>query len=246
MKKVVKLTESELIEIVKRVIKEQDNSDEEFQHLDFKTNIDECFEIIPRFYFGETTGGPELGGTVDSDETWEGGDLWFWNKNKIPELDDKKAYNRFIKHVKDEVGYEHSGKGGMSNPEMIISEDCFDYDDEPSWKELLPYIEQMYYNTIKKKKLESQLTSVKSHKDAIKMAQQLFGGNVSGDNFSHFVDGLSKQYNLQIPLKIKRKLSDQAFSLAAMRIPSLVKNSPYFFAAISKCSIVFIFYISLY
>lgn len=194
MKKVVKLTESELIEIVKRVIQEQDNSDEGFQYLDFKTNIDECFEIIPRFYFGETNNS-------------EDGDLGFWNKNKIPELDDKNAYNRFIKHVKDAVGYKHSGKGGIDNPEMIISEDCFDYDDEPSWKELLPYIEQMYYDTIKKKKLESQIQSLKSDKDVMGLAKQMFATK-SEDNLVRFVNDFYKKHNLNSPLPIRRRISE--------------------------------------
>ena len=191
MKKIVRLTESELIKMVKQVIQEQGVTD-------FESNIEECFEIIPRFYFDMTTG---------DESNWDGGDLWFWNKNEIPELDDKDAYNRFIKHVKDAVGYNHDGNGGMYNPEMILNEDCFDYDNPPSWKELLPYIEQMYYDTIKKKQLESQIQSLDSDKDAMGLAKQMFAKK-SKDNLVSFINRFYKKHNLDIQLPIRRRLSD--------------------------------------
>jgi len=191
MKRVLRLTESELIKLVKQVIQEQDV-------IDFESNIEECFDIIPRFYFGITTGRPGR---------WDGGDLSFWNKNEIPELDDEEAYHRFISHLKDTVGYEHDGKGGMEYPEMIISDDCFDYDNPPSWKELLPYIKQMYYDTIRKKKMESQIQSLNSHEDAMKLAKQMFAGK-SKDKLTDIVNKLSKKYNIEIPLNIRRRLSD--------------------------------------
>lgn len=191
MKKVIRLTESELIKLVKQIIQEENN-------IDLESNISECFEIIPRFYFGITDGG---------ESNSEGGDLGFWNKNKIPELDDKKAYNRFIKHVKDVANYNHDGKGGIDNPEMIISEDCFDYDNPPSWKELLPYIEKMYYDTIKKKQLEPQIQSLQSHGDAMKLAKQLFATK-SEDNLASFINTFYKKHKLDIPSRVKRRLSD--------------------------------------
>lgn len=199
MKKIIRITESELIKLVKQVIREQSN-------IDFKSNSEECFWMIPNFYFEKTTG--------METQDYDGGDLWFWNENKIPELNDKEAYNRFIEHIKYAVGYKQDGDKELSNPEMILNENCFDYENVPSWEELLPGIEQMYYDTIRKKKLESQIQSLSSHKDAIKLAKQMFAGHKSNDNLLNFIYKLLDKYNYdtrEIPLNIKRRLSEQTF-----------------------------------
>lgn len=207
MKKIVRLTESDLIKIVKRVIQEQDVTD-------FESNISECFDLIPLFYFKKTTG--------MSTQEYDGGDLWFWNKNEIPELDDKKAYNRFINYVKEIVEYEHDGEGGLGNPEMILNEDCFDYNNPPSWKELLPHIKQMYYDTIRKKQLESQIQSLDSDKDAMDLAKQMFGEK-SDDNLVSFIYKFYKKHNLNIPSAIRRRLSD---SLIISLITKAINETP--------------------
>ena len=102
-----------------------------------QVNYSECLSMIPDFYFKKTTG---MGG-----QDYNGGDLSFWNDNKIPEFDDKEAYVRFIDHVKGAVGYKN---GVYSAPEMIWDEDCGDVS---SWEELLPHIKFMYFDTIMKK-----------------------------------------------------------------------------------------------
>ena len=99
-----------------------------------KLNHSKCLGIIPGFYFKKTIG--------MSTQEYDGGDLGFWNDNKIPKINDKEAYERFIEHVKDAVGYKD---GVYSAPEMIWDEDCGDI---PSWDELLPYIQLVYLNSI--------------------------------------------------------------------------------------------------
>jgi len=101
-----------------------------------KINHSECLSMIPNFYFKKTLG--------MSTQEYEGGDLGLWNNNKIPKINDKEAYVRFIDHIKDAVGYEN---GVYSAPEMIWdeSEECGEI---PSWEELLPYIQLTYLNSI--------------------------------------------------------------------------------------------------
>ena len=200
MKKRIRLTESELIKLVKQIIQEQNI-------LDYKSNTEECFVLD--FYFEKTTGGET---NVNGDKEWDGGDLHFWNDNKIPEVDDEEAYNRFIEHIKDAAGYEPRTSVHPIHPEMILNEDCFDYDNPPSWEELLPYIKEAYYNTLRKKKLESQIQSLQSPKDAISLAKQIFADNKSKDSLLNFVYNLSKEYNFEIPAQTKRRLSDAVFT----------------------------------
>jgi len=99
-----------------------------------KHNHSECLQIIPNFYLKKTTG--------MSTQEYDGGDLGFWNDNKMPKVNDKEAYERFINHIKYVAGYKD---GVFSAPEMIWDEDCGDM---PSWDELLPYIQLVYLNSI--------------------------------------------------------------------------------------------------
>lgn len=101
-----------------------------------QVNYSECLSMIPNFYLKKTTG-------METQE-YNGGDLGFWNDNKIPKINDKEAFGRFIDHVKNAVGYKN---GVYSAPEMIWdeSEECGDI---PSWEELLPYIQLTYLNSI--------------------------------------------------------------------------------------------------
>jgi hypothetical protein len=65
----------------------------------------------------------------------DGGDLHIWNKNRIPDIDDKSAYDRFIKHLK-----------------YCMNENLFDGECEGiTFEDVAPYIQKLYINKIKKR-----------------------------------------------------------------------------------------------
>lgn len=136
-----------------------------------QVNYSECLSMIPDFYFKKTTG---MGG-----QDYNGGDLSFWNDNKIPEFDDKEAYVRFIDHVKGAVGYKN---GVYSAPEMIWnqSEECGDI---PSWEELLPQIKFMYFDTIMKKNREGEEKTIEDVPELIAQFSEIFDVNGFSDEF---------------------------------------------------------------
>jgi hypothetical protein len=74
MKKVVRLTEADLVCLVKKVIQEQDEQEE----------LKNCLRGVVEFLFT-----PSI--TDDNGEVIGGGDLLFWNKNKLPKKDDGVA-----------------------------------------------------------------------------------------------------------------------------------------------------------
>jgi len=76
MKKIVRLTESDITRIVKRVIKENEDMGNPMKCI--KTYIDFAFT-----------------------NRENGGDLLYWNDDVIPENNDTAAYERFIKYLKD-------------------------------------------------------------------------------------------------------------------------------------------------
>jgi hypothetical protein len=76
MKKIVRLTESDITRIVKRVIKENEDMGNPMKCI--KTYIDFAFT-----------------------NRKNGGDLLYWNDDVIPEKNDTAAYERFIKYLKD-------------------------------------------------------------------------------------------------------------------------------------------------
>jgi hypothetical protein len=84
-KKVVRLTETELVNLVKKVIKEQ-----------VDTNPRECAKRYIDFIFTPSV--------VDSNGVVvDGGDLQLWNNNEIPQRGDSEAYRRFLTHLKESM-----------------------------------------------------------------------------------------------------------------------------------------------
>ena len=136
-----------------------------------RVDYSECLKIIPNFYFKKTTG--------METQDYDGGDLGFWNDNKIPEFDDKEAYVRFIDHVKGAVGYEN---GVYSTPEMIWneSEECGDI---PSWEELLPQIKFVYFDTIMKKNRKGEEKTIEDVPELISKYSEMLDINIYSDEF---------------------------------------------------------------
>ena len=155
-----------------------------------KVDYSECLKIIPNFYFKKTTG--------MSNQEYDGGDLGFWNDNKIPEFDDEKAYGRFINLIKDLTGYKD---GVYSSPEMIWDEDCGDV---PSWEELLPHIKFMYFDTIMKKNRMGEEKTVEDIPELIAhFSEELEYDEDYGSEFewaddviAHVVDVINQHQNL--------------------------------------------------
>jgi len=149
-----------------------------------------CLGMIPHFYFKKTTG--------MADQEYDGGDLGFWNDNQIPEYDDEEAYLRFIKHIKDAVGYKD---GVYSAPEMIWDEDC---GDPPSWEELLPHIKLMYFDSIMKKNRMGREINVEDVPELIaRFSEELEYDEDYGSEFEwaddvigHVVDVINQHQNL--------------------------------------------------
>ena len=83
MKKIIRLTESELIKIVQQVIKEQDDSE---------GDATECLKQYINFFFQFTEYDKE-GSPVD------GGDLGLWNNNIIPNPNNKLQFEK-LKYTK--------------------------------------------------------------------------------------------------------------------------------------------------
>jgi hypothetical protein len=119
-----KLSESNLTKIIRRVIKEQE-----------ERNPSECARKYVGFLFDESIMGE--GSYGEKNEVINGGDLWYWNKNKLPEPDDLNAYKRFLKHCKS-----LADQGIMDD-----GEEC----DEVSFKELKPFLEQLYPEELAKR-----------------------------------------------------------------------------------------------
>lgn len=174
MKKIIRLTESDLVKIVQQVIKEQDDSE---------GDATQCLQQYINFLF-QFTEYDEDGSPVD------GGDLGLWNNNVIPNPNDEDAYNRFIEFLEE-----------VHNDDEL-------YDDGPceniTFEDMLPLAKDLYRNHIKELVNQAQ-------KQAIQMARQIFANNNSEDKFVDLIARLSEKYNLNIPLRIRRKLSAPAF-----------------------------------
>jgi hypothetical protein len=175
MKKVIRLNERELTQIVRKILKEQNDSE---------GDSTECLKQYIDFLF-EPTDFDKDGYPVD------GGDLGLWNNNKIPNLNDDKAYNRFIKHLE----YCHNDVG-------IYDDD--DACENITLEDMIPLAKNLYRNHIKEIINQAQ-------KQAIQTARQMFAGNESEDKLVDIIVRLSKKYNIEIPLNIKRKLSEPTF-----------------------------------
>jgi hypothetical protein len=106
-----------------RIIKEQE-----------ERNPSECARNYVDFLFEKSIMGDD---GYDENSVINGGDLWYWNKNKLPEPDDLNAYKRFMKHCKS-----LADQGIMDD-----GEEC----DEVSFKELKPFLEQLYPEELAKR-----------------------------------------------------------------------------------------------
>ena len=156
-----------------------------------QVNYSECLSVIPNFYFKKTTG-------IETQD-FEGGDLGFWNDNKIPEFGDEEALGRFIDHVKKAVGYRD---GVYSAPEMIWneSEECGDI---PSWEELLPQIKFMYFDTIMKKNRKGEEKTIEDVPELISKYSEMLDVEAYSDEFEwaddvigHVMEVINKHQNL--------------------------------------------------
>jgi len=136
-----------------------------------QVNYSECLSIIPNFYFKKTTG--------METQDYDGGDLGFWNDNKIPEFGDEEALARFIDHVKDAAGYRD---GVYSAPEMIWNEneECGEI---PSWEELLPQIKFMYFDTIMKKNRKGEEKTIEDVPELISKYSEMLDVETYSDEF---------------------------------------------------------------
>ena len=114
MKKVIILSESDLIKVIKRVIQEQDTSE---------GDASKCAETYVSFMFSPSVLDRE-GQVVD------GGELHFWNNNEIPEFGDTEAYSRFLEHLKYNVEEMNS----------YDDEEC----EGVTFEDLLPFVENLY------------------------------------------------------------------------------------------------------
>ena len=174
MKKIIKLTESDLVKIVQRVIQEQDDSE---------GDATECLKKYINFLF-QFTEYDKDGSPID------GGDLGLWNNNVIPNPNDEEAFNRFIEHLE----YCH-------NDAQLYDEDSCE---NVTFEDMLPLAKDLYRSHIKE--LINQ-----AHKQAIQMARQISTNTDSEDTLGDLVVRLSKEYNLNIPVSIRRKLSAPTF-----------------------------------
>lgn len=114
MKKVIRLSESDLIKVIKRVIQEQDTSE---------GDASKCAKTYVDFMFSPSVLDRE-GQVID------GGELHFWNNNQIPELDDTEAYSRFLDHLKYNV----------EEMNTYDEEEC----EGVTFEDLLPFVKNLY------------------------------------------------------------------------------------------------------
>ena len=119
MKKIIRLTESDLVKIVQQVIREQDDSE---------GDATQCLKQYINFLF-QFTEYDKDGSPVD------GGDLGLWNNNIIPNSNDEDAYNRFIEHLE----YSHN------DAQLYDEGSC----ENVTFEDMLPLAKDLYRNHIK-------------------------------------------------------------------------------------------------
>lgn len=116
MKKIIRLTESDLTRLVKRVIKEQEQ----------EKNPSECAKTYVEFLFE-----PSI---MKNNKVYDGGDLFYWNNNQIPDINDNDAYNRFIEYLK------------------YCVEDLMTFEDQEcsdtTFEDIKPFIKKLYIDEI--------------------------------------------------------------------------------------------------
>ena len=126
MKKIIRLTESDLVKIVQQVIREQD---------DLGGDATQCLKRYINFLFQPTDFDQE-GSPID------GGDLGLWNNNVIPNPNDEDAYNRFIEHLE----YCHN------DAQLFDEGSC----ENVTFEDMLPLAKDLYRNHIKELIIQSQ------------------------------------------------------------------------------------------
>ena len=109
--------------MLKKLVKEQE-----------ERNPSECARKYVNFLFEKSIMGDD---GYDENSVIDGGDLWHWNKNELPQPDDLMAYKRFLKHCKSLA----------DDNIMDDGEECTDV----SFKELKPFLEQLYPEELAKR-----------------------------------------------------------------------------------------------
>lgn len=121
------LTESDITRIVNRVINEQ------------QSDLSKCANQYIDFLFE-----PSI--MDGNNEVIDGGDLYYWNNNEIPQLNDSEAFIRFIKHLQYVI----------EDVEIFSGEECGDI----SFEEIAPIIQNLY-----RKKITNTANSEKNPDD---------------------------------------------------------------------------------
>jgi hypothetical protein len=127
MKKIIRLTEADLTRLVKRIIKEQGQ----------EKNPSECAKNYVKFLFKTSI-------MDDDNETvLDGGDLFYWNNNKFPTMNNLEAYERFLNHLK-----------GVMEDGLFSDEECTD----TTFEDIEPFVKKLYIDKIKKSRGNTFMT----------------------------------------------------------------------------------------
>jgi hypothetical protein len=169
MKKVVRLTEADLVCLVKKVIQEQDEQEE----------LKNCLRGVVEFLFT-----PSI--TDDNGEVIGGGDLLFWNKNKLPKKDDGVALRKFMIHFKEYMDDMYS----------------YVHEEEPcnkfTFNDFLPYILFTYIELLNQKVGGDDVNMLQTGMDN--------NGGVDLTIFNMVSNWFKGKEN--IPMSIKRRMTD--------------------------------------
>jgi hypothetical protein len=111
------ITESDITRIVKRVLKEQ------------QSDLSKCANQYVDFLFE-----PSI--MDENNEVLDGGDLFYWNNNEIPQLNDTEAFIRFVKHLKYVI----------EDVKIFSDEECGDV----TFEKIIPIIQNLYREKITK------------------------------------------------------------------------------------------------
>lgn len=111
------ITESDITRIIKRVLKEQ------------QSDLSKCANQYVDFLFE-----PSI--MDENNEVLDGGDLFYWNNNEIPQLNDTEAFIRFVKHLKYVI----------EDVKIFSDEECGDVTVE----KIIPIIQNLYREKITK------------------------------------------------------------------------------------------------
>jgi hypothetical protein len=127
MKKIIRLTEADLTRLVKRIIKEQGQ----------EKNPAGCAKNYVNFLFKSS----EM--DDDNERVIDGGDLFYWNNNKIPTMSNLEAYERFLNHLR-----------GVMEDGLFSDEECTD----TTFEDIEPFVKKLYIDKIKKSRGDTFMT----------------------------------------------------------------------------------------